>query len=553
MAFGSQPVKHRLSGSRPDAAVLLWGLVLAASLLCLGVLAIATLAWMGGGLGHLPDRSGVILKSAGIQAGLSTLFSGLFALPAAVTLNRHRMLPFTRFLRLVLALAMVTPTTVAATGLLEIWGRSGLIAEMCALLAGATSCDGYSIYGLHGVVLAHIFFNIPLMIWIMLPLLEAIPQGQWRVARHLGFDGWTRFRFLEFPAMRQGFAGGLVLVFLLCFTSFALVLMLGGGPRVTTLEVEIYAAIRFSFDFKAAASLSLMQFGIAALVVLMMAFLNRGRQPTVAGETRLPLPPLPQGVLLRCWDVTVFLMLVFLILLPVVMVVLAGISGDFAKAVSQRDFIAVTLTSLSVAVMSALLTLLLALVLASGRARAATGLTPARLPLMLLDAGVMLYLVIPSIVLGTAAFILLRQYGDAFRFAFAVVVLANTLLALPLATRLLEPRLLQTFRRHDRLAQSLGLGGWWRLRLLTLPVLNREIGQVLGLAAALSVGDLGVIALFASNDFRTLPWLVYQMAGSYRADMAASLALVLLIVTMLLLLTGRLAGTLFTARSRSHA
>ena len=180
-------------------------------------------------------------------------------------------------------------------------------------------------------------------------------------------------------------------------------------------------------------------------------------------------------------------------------------------------------------------------------------MTPSRRRLILLDAGVMLYLVIPSIVLGTAAFILLRHYGDAFRFAFAVVVLANTLLALPLATRLMEPRLVQTFQHQGRLAAVLGITGWRRWRLLTLPALNREIGQVLGLAAALSVGDLGVIALFASNDFRTLPWLLYQMAGSYRGDIAASLALILLALTLSLLILGHISGQLFSWKGKAHA
>ena len=86
-----------------------------------------------------------------------------------------------------------------------------------------------------------------------------------------------------------------------------------------------------------------------------------------------------------------------------------------------------------------------------------------------------------------------------------------------------------------------------------MPALNREIGQVLGLAAALSVGDLGVIALFASNDF-ALPWLLYQMAGSYRGDIAAALALILLVLTLLsLLMLGRISGKLFVWRGRSHA
>ncbi|NIP75463.1 MAG: hypothetical protein GTN90_05530, partial [Xanthomonadales bacterium] len=58
---------------------------------------------------------------------------------------------------------------------------------------------------------------------------------------------------------------------MLCFTSFALVLMLGGGPQASTLEVAIYEAARLDFDLARAATLSLIQLAICALVLLVLA------------------------------------------------------------------------------------------------------------------------------------------------------------------------------------------------------------------------------------------------------------------------------------------
>ena len=150
--------------------------------------------------------------------------------------------------------------------------------------------------------------------------------------------------------------------------------------------------------------------------------------------------------------------------------------------------------------------------------------------------------------LGTAAFIVLRSLGDAFAYAFWVVVLANTMLALPFSVRVLEGRMIQAFRNHDRVAGSLGIGGWSRWRLLTLPVLEREIGIVLGLSAAVSIGDLGVIALFASDALQTLPWLLYQTAGRYQVEEAKVLALCLLLLAVGLLLLGRALSRLALGR-----
>jgi ABC-type sulfate transport system permease component len=55
----------------------------------------------------------------------------------------------------------------------------------------------------------------------------------------------------------------------------------------------------------------------------------------------------------------------------------------------------------------------------------------------------------------------------------------------------------------------------------------RATDHRLCLRLALSLGDLGAIALFGSDRIITLPWLLYQKLGSYRTDDAAGLALLL--------------------------
>ena len=536
-------------------AAALPGIGLAIGLLALGLGAIATLALAGdGGLaGAFGARTGAILRSAATQAGLSTAFSAIVAVPAAVSLARHRRSPLYPWAKVFCGAAFITPSTVAAAGLLEVWGRSGLIASACRGLA-LPGCDGISVYGLHGVVLAHGFLNIPLMILLFLPLLEAIPPQYFGSALHLGMGRRSRFRLIEWPAIRPALPGAMALVFLLCFTSFALVLMLGGGPAVTTLEVEIYAAIRFDFDFAAAAGLSLLQIGCAALVVAVIAGLGGFHPGTRSGDGASAPVPFGDSAL---WDGLVLAAFGFIVLLPLAMVVWAGMSSSLPAVLATAKFRDVLATSLGIACASSAVTLAGAMTLALARARLNLAATrpPAAGLTWLIDGGTMLYLLIPSIVLGTAAFIALRSLGDAFAHAFWVVVLANTLLALPFSVRILEGRIRQAFRNHDRLAGSLGIGGWPRWRLLTLPVLEREIGIVLGLSAAVSIGDLGVIALFASDALQTLPWLLYQTAGRYQVEEAKVLALCLLVLAVGLLVLGRALPRLALARrSRgSHA
>ncbi|MCB2153152.1 MAG: ABC transporter permease subunit, partial [Rhodobacteraceae bacterium] len=85
-----------------------------------------------------------------------------------------------------------------------------------------------------------------------------------------------------------------------------------------------------------------------------------------------------------------------------------------------------------------------------------------------------------------------------------------------------------------RLADSLGMAGWTRLRLMTLPRLARPLRFAGGLAAALSMGDLGVIALFADPDGATLPLQLYRLMAAYRMEDAAGAALLLLVLSFTL-------------------
>lgn len=74
----------------------------------------------------------------------------------------------------------------------------------------------------------------------------------------------------------------------------------------------------------------------------------------------------------------------------------------------------------------------------------------------------------------------------------------------------------------------MGCGGWARLRRVTLPRLARPLGFGAGLAAAFSMGDLGVIALFGTGERITLPLALYQLMGAYRLDQAAAAACLLM-------------------------
>jgi thiamine transport system permease protein len=142
------------------------------------------------------------------------------------------------------------------------------------------------------------------------------------------------------------------------------------------------------------------------------------------------------------------------------------------------------------------------------------------------SAGLMAIAASP-LVLGTGLFILVFPWVDPGRLALPVTALVNAIVTLPFALRGVIPALQSAEAGYGRLADNLGLAGWSRMRLVILPRLRRPLGFSAGIAAALSMGDLGVIALFADPEAATLPLQVYRLMGAYRMHEAAGASVLL--------------------------
>jgi len=122
-----------------------------------------------------------------------------------------------------------------------------------------------------------------------------------------------------------------------------------------------------------------------------------------------------------------------------------------------------------------------------------------------------------------------------------MAVTVNAVMAMPFAARALRPAYDAASARHEKLCRALGISGWNRLRLVDWPALRRPAAMAFAFAMALSLGDLGVIALFGSESVKTLPYLLLQRMGSYRTADAAGLALLLgALCFALMMVAGRL-------------
>lgn len=487
---------------------------------------VAALMAAPGGGGGLSVGDWAAVRFTLVQALISAALSCLLAVPLARALARRRFAG-RRWLILALGAPFILPAIVAVMGLIAVFGRAGWVNGAL----GLAGLPPVSIYGIQGVVLAHVFFNLPLATRILLFGWDTVPAERLRLAASLGFAPADTFRHIEAPMLRAVLPGAFVAVFAICLTSFAVALTLGGGPAATTVELAIYQALRFDFDLPAAARLALVQAGLAGAALALAA--RTVRAPGWGAGLDRPWPMAAPGGWRRAGDAAVIAAATTFLALPLAAVAARGAP---ALAALPPEVWAAAGRSLAVALAATVASLALALPLALAAARGG------RLALL---AGT-LPLAASGLVLGTGLFLMLRPWVRPADLALPVTVGVNALLALPFALRVLMPGA-QALAAQDRLCAALGIGGLARLRLVTLPRLARPLGFAAGIAAALAMGDLGVIALFADEGGATLPLAVSRLMGAYRTEAAAGAALLLVMLSFALFAVfdgvGRRAGT----------
>ncbi|WP_415922283.1 thiamine/thiamine pyrophosphate ABC transporter permease ThiP [Tateyamaria sp. SN6-1] len=448
------------------------------------------------------------------QAFFSALISVVLAVPVARALARRTM-PGHALLVTLLGAPFILPVIVAVLGLLAIFGRNGWL----NVALSAVGLPEVSIYGAHGVVLAHVFFNMPLATRLILQGWQAIPAEQFRLVAQLGLRSGAVFGSLEWPMLARVVPGAFALIFVICLTSFAVALTLGGGPRATTVELAIYQAFRFDFDLGRAALLSLLQLAVAGGAALIALWFL---PPMVVqrGQDRLPQRWDAKGAGARVLDAFWITFAAGFLLLPLLSVVLTGLGGltQMPEVVWRSAW-----TSVWVATLSTVILVAVALPITAWLAQVRNGGV---------EGVTLIGLAASPLMLGTGWFILIFPYVNPASLALPITASVNALMALPFAVRILLPPMRQVMADYGRLSLGLGLRGGAMWRIVLVPRLRPALGFAAGLTAALSVGDLGVVALFADPDVATLPLQMYRLLGSYCTDAAAGAALLLLMLAL---------------------
>lgn len=464
-----------------------------------------------------------VLKFTLWQALLSSFISVLLALPLARALVMDGQLPAKAvFLRWCL-LCFVMPSLILITGLVAMFGYTGWLTPLLNSILG----KGWSLYGLTGILLAHIFLNLPLALRVLSSQWASIPSSVWQMAAQLHLTGWRRFLLVEWPALRSVLPALLGFIFLLCFNSFAVVLALGGGPAATTLEVAIFQALKYNFNPSEALFLAVTQLLVAGS--LFWLFSRWGKlewlAPASAGQTWRP-----QTSRFTLWIGRFFYLFIALYLTLPVLGLLPTAVGKGLAGLPWLKLFKASGWSLLFALIASLLAVLMALQLSwVSRIKQQVGAQQKISWLSrLAPVAALHHLIIPGMVLSVGLYIFFMPFINWMDWGWLAIIWLNALIALPFSFSQLKPAVFSYQANYQRLAASLGLPFgiyWWRV---VLPYLRPALKRVAAISLVLTLGDFAIFGIFGQPEYTTLPWLIYELAGSYQLAAAALASLWLL-------------------------
>jgi thiamine transport system permease protein len=470
------------------------------------------------------------------QAAVSTVLTVVVALPGAYVLARYRFRGRS-LVRAAVTVPFVLPTVVVASAFLGLLGPGGPL--------GALRLD----QSIGAILLAHVFFNYAVVVRTVGGLWEHLDPRQEEAARVLGASRLRVLREVTLPALRPAIAAAASIVFLFTFTSFGVILILG-GPHYSTLETEIYRQTAVLLHLPLAAALSIVQLAaVVALLLLTGRLQGRTYGRALRAATEVALRPVR-------WSQRALLAgnLAFMgVLLGTPLAVLVTRSLDTAGGYGLGYYRSLSQlrrsSALFVPPLEAVRNSIVVATAATGIALVIGGLAAFALTsggdrrgkargrgVETLIAGP---LGVSAVTVGFGFLISLDHPPLDLRASPVLIPIAHALVAAPFVARVMTPVLRSIDPRLREAASVLGASPRRVWREVDLPIVTRAVLVAAGFAFAISLGEFGATLFIARPDYPTLPVVIFRLLNqpgplNFGAAMAASVILMVVTATAIL-------------------
>ncbi len=489
------------------------------------------------------------------QATLSTALTLLVGLPGAYLLARYEF-PGKSLIQALTGIPFVMPTLVVAAAFNALLGPSGWGNLLLMRLLGLSQPPVQFTNTIYAILIAHIFYNTTIVLRMVGDFWSHIDPRISHAAQMLGANRWRVLREITLPLLMPAITAAALLVFIFDFTSFGVILVLG-GPRFATLEVEIYYQTISLFNLPMAATLSIIQ--LACTLALTVIYTR------LSNQLNRPLALRPRTYTqnrLRGWRSRLMAFLILGLLLGLTVVPLVGLAVrsvtqvevsrgagpatergltlNYYKALfvnpQESLFYVSPGTTISISLGYAAVTVLLALSLGLPASWALAHSEPESRGWLdrFLDPLLMLPLGTSAVTLGLGFIVALDHPPLDLRASPILIPLAHTLVAFPFVVRSLTPSLRSIRPRLRQAASVMGASPWQVLRQVDLPLVGRALLVAATFAFSISIGEFGATALLYRPELPTIPIAIYSLIsqpGALHYGQALALSTILMLVT----------------------
>jgi len=471
------------------------------------------------------------------QATVSTLLTVVLALPAAYIFARYRFRGKT-LIRALTTIPFVLPTVVVAAAFSSLIGPRGWIND---LLKSILQLD-YAPLDIQNtiwiILLAHIFYNFTIVLRIVGGFWANLDPQIEAAARVLGANRWRTFREVTLPLLKPALLAAALLVFIFDFTSFGVILILG-GPQFNTLEVAVYRQTQITFNLPLATALALIQ--IVCTFTLMTIYTRLQSRASLPLDLRPQQQTQKQPATRREKLLIVLIIggMLVLLLSPLIALASKSIINDAGFTLDNYRYLATNprgsvlfvppLTALGNSLFFAAATMLIALIVGVLAAYASSNRSRFQ---RLLEPIWMLPLGASAVTLGFGFLI----GFPTLRSSPLMLPLAHSLVAFPFVVRTITPALRSIQSNLREAAAVMGANPLRIWREVDLPIVGRALLIGGAFAFSVSMGEFGATAMISRADTPTLPYAIFRylsQPGSLNYGQAMAMSTLLMIVVSL--------------------
>lgn len=212
-------------------------------------------------------RNSLVISATTALAGVA------LGLPIAQAIVRSRSATVRRAL---IALSDVTTNFAGAPlafSFIVVLGSTGIVTRLLLDGFGIALYPDFSLYSLTGLTFVYLYFQLPLMVLLIVPALEGLRREWSEAAHNLGASSWQYWRMIGLPILAPAILGGFVLLFANAFGAFATgYTLVGSDLNLVTLQIAFLMTGEVRRDPALASAMAVVMLVIMAACVALFRF-----------------------------------------------------------------------------------------------------------------------------------------------------------------------------------------------------------------------------------------------------------------------------------------